>query len=468
MIRAALANLPERALGAALLLGLAAYLLLPTPGQVLGVVGAAVTGSLRPRTALVAAFGLLPLYRFGRPLAGQELAPAELMLLVAAAGTTLHAMLSGGQGRRRFRWPGSAFDWPAALLLASALLSLLVTEYLRLSLRELRTLLLEPVLAYYLLQTWFPARSMLWPLGAFVTSAAGLAAVGLVGLPLGWGTSEAEGVRRLQVTYASANHLGLFLGRALPFAVALAWCSRKWRGPALTAATALVGALAATFSAGAWLGSGAALLALIGRLAGWRKAALTLALLGGLALLSLALVPSERLSARLDPSQSTTFIRLRLWESSLAMIADHPLLGVGLDNFLYLYQQRYIHPAALAEANLSHPHNLVLHFWLQLGLLGLVSGLWLVGRAIWMAWRLAGPTADDLGRALGAGALGSLVDFVVHGQIDNSYFLPDLAMIFWLTLAVLAVEARLHVGPANARAGGTVESPAVTIGGWPR
>jgi hypothetical protein len=35
------------------------------------------------------------------------------------------------------------------------------------------------------------------------------------------------------------------------------------------------------------------------------------------------------------------------------------------------------------------------------------------------------------------GAVGSLIDFLVHGFIDNSYFLPDLAVIFWLTLAVL-------------------------------
>src|SRR5262249_53988677 len=41
--------------------------------------------------------------------------------------------------------PSAPFDGPITLLLAGALLSLLATEYLRLSLRELRTLILEPI-----------------------------------------------------------------------------------------------------------------------------------------------------------------------------------------------------------------------------------------------------------------------------------------------------------------------------------
>ena len=39
-----------------------------------------------------------------------------------------------------------------------------------------------------------------------------------------------------------------------------------------------------------------------------------------------------------------------------------------------------------------------------------------------------------------AGAVGAMVDLLVHGLIDNSYFLVDLAFVFWLTLAL--VEAR--------------------------
>jgi O-antigen ligase len=427
----------EALFAAALLASLLGFLLLPAGYTPFAAGAALAIGGARPRLALLAVVSMLPLYRAGRPLAGLEIPPHELLLAAAVVGTLARRPGLGGAGRAKLDWPRTAFDRPIALFLASGLLSLLVTEYWRLSLRELRTLLLEPVLVFYLLLIWFPERPLARPIAGFVLSAVGLAALGLAAAPFGWGTSAAEGVQRLQATYSSANHLGLFLGRALPFLVALGWLGGRWRGPALAGAAIVAAALVATFSLGAWLGSAAALALVVGRLGGRRP---LLALAAGLALLfglSLLVVPADRLGARLDPTHGTTFFRLRLWESSVAMLRDHPLLGVGLDNFLYRYQQDYIHPAALAEANLSHPHNLVLHFWLQLGLLGLIAALWLLLGGLRQAWRQADVSLPSADRALAAGALGSLTDFLVHGQIDNSYFLPDLAIIFWLTLACL-------------------------------
>src|SRR5438445_13843258 len=115
------------------------------------------------------------------------------------------------------------------------------------------------------------------------------------------------------------------------------------------------------------------------------------------------------------------------------MVRDHPLLGIGLDNFAVLDQQVYLREGAAAEPNLSHPHNWLLHMWLELGLLGVAAFGWLLGR-FWQAARRAPKTW------LVAGALGAMADLLVHGLIDNSYFLVDLAFVFWLTLALVEVE----------------------------
>jgi O-antigen ligase len=108
-------------------------------------------------------------------------------------------------------------------------------------------------------------------------------------------------------------------------------------------------------------------------------------------------------------------------------VRDHPIVGVGLDNFVYVYQL-YLREGSMAEPNLSHPHNWVLNFWLELGLLGLVAFVWLVVRFFRAASRQRG--------WLIAGAMGAMADMLVHGLIDNSYFLVDLAFLFWLILAV--------------------------------
>jgi O-antigen ligase len=106
---------------------------------------------------------------------------------------------------------------------------------------------------------------------------------------------------------------------------------------------------------------------------------------------------------------------------------------VGLDNFLYAYRGRYILDAAWKEPNLNHPHNIILDFATRLGLLGLVAGGWLVswlGRLLWKAKKQV--SLDWLPVAVGFA--GAFVDMLAHGLVDHSFFLVDLAFVFYLML----------------------------------
>jgi O-antigen ligase len=256
----------------------------------------------------------------------------------------------------------------------------------------------------------------------------------------GWGGTAAEGVRRAQAWYPSPNHLALTLGRAWPFLLALALVGPlAWRRPAWLAAASVAVALLLSFSIGGWVGSAAALAAVLFAL-GLRKrawqlggaAAVVLALVSGLALVG-------ALPERLNPLRQTGGFRLELWSSTVAMLRDHPLFGVGLDNFAYLYQQVYLREGAAAEPNLSHPHNWLLHFWVELGLLGLIAFVWLVVIFVRRA-RRAPRTRPALW--LVAGAVGAMTDMLVHGLVDNSYFLVDLAFVFWMMLATVLDEVK--------------------------
>jgi O-antigen ligase len=122
------------------------------------------------------------------------------------------------------------------------------------------------------------------------------------------------------------------------------------------------------------------------------------------------------------------------------MFLDHPLLGVGLDNFLYQYRSKYILPAAWEDPNLSHPHNMALDYLSRLGVLGLACGVWLQA-GFWRAAvgayrRLSAASQADL-RALCVGLMASVADMLAHGLVDNSFFLLDLAFAFYLTLAAV-------------------------------
>jgi O-antigen ligase len=132
--------------------------------------------------------------------------------------------------------------------------------------------------------------------------------------------------------------------------------------------------------------------------------------------------------------------RMKIWASAAEMIRDYPISGVGLDQFLYHHNARYIAPAAWSERYISHPHNLVLDSWLSLGLPGpVLLGLGLV----LLTRRMVSISRDwPLEVYWPAAATAAIVTGLVHGLVDNGYFLPDLAVLTWILIA-------LSLGPVS-------------------
>lgn len=435
--------------------GLALAIAAPAPRVDLLVIGVALAfGAIvcNPITGPALIGASLPFFFFSHDVGRLALSGPELALLLTwlalpvlwARDRLTHAP------KPSIVLPFSAFAWPTALFLVAALSSLLVTQYTLLSVRQLRAVILEPILFFWLLRILQPRASARAALLGFLGAATATAAAAIAQVAFGIGGTAAEGVVRAQAWYPSANQLALTLGRALP--APLAYLAATWRTwakrlrqperiwPLALAGVALAilgAAILLTFSLGAWLGVTVACAVVLAAL-GLRRAALGLGGTAAACLLVVAgLAALGRLPERLDPARQTTGFRLDLWVSSLQMLRDHPILGIGLDNFVYLYQQIYLLPGAAEEPNLSHPHNWVLHVWLSLGLLGLVAFLWLLA----VFWRRARRVVRAArARWYAAAAIGAMVDLLVHGLVDNSYFLVDLAFLFWLCLALVDVQ----------------------------
>ncbi|MEA3342098.1 MAG: O-antigen ligase family protein, partial [Chloroflexota bacterium] len=252
-----------------------------------------------------------------------------------------------------------------------------------------------------------------------------------------------EGFRRLRSVYGSPNSAALYLGRALPVlaAVALFGAARERRVAYGLAAVPVVLAALLSFSKGAIiLGAPLSMLAL-GALAGGRWLWGSLGAVVAAGVTAIPLLRTSRFGSLFDTQSGTLFFRLHLWRSSWAMFRDHPWLGVGPDNFLYHYRSRYILPAAWQEPDLSQAHNVLLDYATRMGIAGLAAGVWLQIAF----WRLALPLRhlDDADRrALALGLMGSMVNFLAHGLVDASYFLIDLAFVFFLTLGLVQWLAR--------------------------
>lgn len=113
------------------------------------------------------------------------------------------------------------------------------------------------------------------------------------------------------------------------------------------------------------------------------------------------------------PHVSLTF-RWRYWLAAAAMVADHPLLGVGYGGFGNSYLT-YRLPAAAEE--IRDPHNLLMRFASELGLIGaLLAVAWLA--ALW--WRMTRPKAPDHAPAGGGAAtMVTLILAIAGGIVIN-------------------------------------------------
>ncbi len=120
--------------------------------------------------------------------------------------------------------------------------------------------------------------------------------------------------------------------------------------------------------------------------------------------------------------------RIMIWRSAGKMIENDGFFGIGPGNFQekYLEYQKYYPP--YLEWAVPHPHNIFLAFWLYSGILGLIGFfciLYLFFKKIFLRKNKT---------AIIYMALLIIIDVLLHGFFDTTYFKNDLAIVFWIVI----------------------------------
>lgn len=151
--------------------------------------------------------------------------------------------------------------------------------------------------------------------------------------------------------------------------------------------------------------------------------------------------------------------RFDRWRIALEMLADNPLLGVGVGNYGVLYRAYGGAELLGNESGEAHnvAHNMYLEVGAEMGVLGLLAFLAILGTALWMAVHLVtndqaarasrgqgGATSDAssdeaLARPLAAGVSTALVTLCVAGLfLTEQYFAP-----LWVVIGLISGLRRL-------------------------
>ena len=184
-----------------------------------------------------------------------------------------------------------------------------------------------------------------------------------------------------------------------------------------------------TYSRGAWLSLSAVLLGLggFGRKKGryllWGFVGLC-----GVILLTDSSI-TERLTSVFNPTgESSSALRLAIWHSSLYIIGDYPIFGIGWGAFPKIYP---LYDYFLGENKITifHAHNLYLQLIVETGIVGFLIWTAIIGltlQTLWSQIKKEDPMSMGLACAILTGLLGGLTDVWLYN--------PQIAAFFWLLI----------------------------------
>jgi ADP-heptose:LPS heptosyltransferase/O-antigen ligase len=262
--------------------------------------------------------------------------------------------------------------------------------------------------------------------------------------------------------HGGPGNLSSALLTLMPCALLGAWYARRTgRVPVLVSSLALavlfVVAAYTALNRTIWFGFAVQLL-LVGAVLVWRRRAgvvsarvkvigalLAVGVIGGAAFVS-AHIYAEREPNGAAAGKLSEDPRLKLWPQVMERIQERPLTGFGFGRGAL----RQMLNAEFNDPLLWHAHNLFLDMVVQMGVLGLLLLLVLLGATVREGWRMA-RSSDDLAAACGLAVLAIAAGMVIRNVTDTLWVRQN-ALLYWGVLGILFAWSQRP--PARAPDGG--------------
>ncbi len=180
--------------------------------------------------------------------------------------------------------------------------------------------------------------------------------------------------------------------------------------------------------------------------------------------LSLFLIPSahDYAQEKFLLQDKSGQIRISQWKETWEMLKENKtwIFGAGLNNYQNkitphhkdgIFIKDYNDPDWLRKTLYNkefrqstwqpleiylYPHNIILNFWVELGLLGVIAFMFLFIKIYIKAFKYLN---NNYWRPLSASVIGAISAIVIHGTIDVPYFKNDLSAMFWVIIALLSL-----------------------------
>lgn len=275
-----------------------------------------------------------------------------------------------------------------------------------------------------------------------------------------WATSE---TRRAVSFFGYPNAIGLFLAPMTMLFISQLFSNTTKKEKLFFGITIITSILAIYFAK-----SEGALIALVGAFFIFaifankklRIAAVLLALIFTTLVFSYPKLKDFAIS-KITLSDLSGQIRKQQWTETIKMLTDNRLItGAGLSNYKQsvapyhqegifvknndpdwlrkvLYNEEYRKKMWQPTEVYLYPHNIILNFWSELGILGVLLFCWIIAKFLWQSGRFFLAERNNQEYFIALGLMTSMITLVIHGLVDVPYFKNDLSALFWVSIALL-------------------------------
>jgi O-antigen ligase len=382
-------------------------------------------------------FALLPTYLIRFDIAGIPMTLLEVMILIIVGSALLQKKVSLKMLKGQSLW------WLALAVLGSATLAVAVSPNTIGALGIWKAYFLEPIALFSVLISTVQALHLKKIFHALGLSAIGVSLFGFwqyfsaVGVPLAFLHVDGS-VDRIVSVFGYPNAVGLFLAPIIIFYSA--WLLEKSQ---LKEQLFKISVILMSFVAILLAESEGAILSVaglwfLGLL--WHRRTRILALGAGIIGMAVILANTSiqhYLATKLLLQDYSGFIRRLIWDETWQMLSDSPVFGAGLAGY-----QQMIAPYHRPTFEIFlYPHNIVLNFWSELGMVGLLVFVVLIGYYLWNTVRsVATHTQPQWLYVAGAGMM---LQIIIAGLVDAPYFKNDLSVLFWLIILIPIVASQV-------------------------
>jgi len=153
-------------------------------------------------------------------------------------------------------------------------------------------------------------------------------------------------------------------------------------------------------------------------------------------------------------------VRKQQWKETVEMLkSDGTVLGVGLSGYqkavtpyhqegiffnedrdtdfrrkIVLFDDKYKSEHWRPIEIYMYPHNIILNFWVELGVVGVVAFFGLMSQFVYYGIKLF-----KRDRLVVIGPLSAMLEILIHGMVDVPYFKNDLSFLWWIFFAMMGV-----------------------------